>query len=130
MKEIKINTSLTVEKTVSDDMLAKVVGSGDVSVYATPMMVALMEEASSKCLAQFLEEGETSVGIYIGTTHAAATPAGMKVKATAVITEAEGKKVSFSVTASDEKDIIGEATHQRVVLQKERFEQKAEQKLL
>lgn len=128
MKEIKTGAVLTIEKTVSEAMLAKEVGSGDVAVYATPMMIAMMEEAASKCLSDFLDEGETSVGIFLSTTHSAATPVGMKVSATAEITEAEGRTVTFSITASDEKDVIGQAQHRRVILQKERFEQKAQEK--
>lgn len=130
MKEITMHTTWKEETVVTENLLAKTVGSGDVAVYATPMMVALMEKAAAACLKPFLEEGETSVGILMNTTHAAATPCGMKVWAEAEIVKVEGRKVTFRVIARDEKEVIGEANHQRFILAKEKFEQKAQNKLL
>lgn len=129
MKEIKIGSVLTKEITVTDDLLACHVGSGIVRVYATPMMIALMENTACECLNQFLDEGETSVGVMMNTTHDAATPSGMKVSVTAEITNVDRKKVSFSIIAKDEKDIIGKASHDRFVVVKEKFESKAQSKL-
>lgn len=129
MKEIKIGSVLTKEITVTDDLLACHVGSGIVRVYATPMMIALMENTACECLNQFLDEGETSVGVMMNTTHDAATPAGMKVSVSAEITGVDRKKVSFSIIAKDEKDIIGKASHDRFVVIKEKFESKAQSKL-
>ena len=76
-----------------------------------------------------LDEGETSVGVMMNTTHDAATPAGMKVSVTAEITAVDRKKVSFSIIAKDEKDVIGKASHDRFVVVKEKFETKAQSKL-
>ncbi|RHU04641.1 MULTISPECIES: thioesterase family protein [Erysipelotrichaceae] len=129
MKEIKIGSVLTKEITVTDDLLACHVGSGIVNVYATPMMIALMENTACECLNPFLDEGETSVGVMMNTTHDAATPAGMKVSVTAEITAIDRKKVSFSIIAKDEKDVIGKASHDRFVVVKEKFEAKAQSKL-
>lgn len=129
MKEIKIGSVLTKEITVTDDLLACHVGSGIVNVYATPMMIALMENTACECLNSFLDEGETSVGVMMNTTHDAATPAGMKVSVTAEITAVDRKKVSFSIIAKDEKDVIGKASHDRFVVVKEKFEAKAQSKL-
>ena len=129
MKEIKIGGVLTKEITVTDDLLACHVGSGIVNVYATPMMIALMENTACECLNPFLDEGETSVGVMMNTTHDAATPAGMKVSVTAEITAVDRKKVSFSIIAKDEKDVIGKASHDRFVVVKEKFETKAQSKL-
>lgn len=129
MKEIKIGNVLTKEITVTDDLLACHVGSGIVNVYATPMMIALMENTACECLNPFLDEGETSVGVMMNTTHDAATPAGMKVSVTAEITAIDRKKVSFSIIAKDEKDVIGKASHDRFVVVKEKFEAKAQSKL-
>lgn len=128
MKEIRLHETKTIEKKVTENMLANRVGSGDVSVYATPMMIALMEECASSLLASFLEEGETSVGIRMDATHDAATPLSMNVKATAKITAVDGKKVTFQITAIDEADTIGIAKHERFIVNKERFEQKAMRK--
>lgn len=129
MKEIKLQASLTKECLVTNELLASSVGSGIVEVYATPMMIALMENCAAELLSQFLEEGETSVGIRIQTTHDAATPAGMKVWATAEITAVDRKKVTFRIVAKDEKDVIGVAEHARFIVNKEAFEAKAQSKL-
>lgn len=125
MSEIKIGARFEKEITVQEKHLAINVGSGDVSVFATPMMLSLMEEVSAKCLLTFLDEGMTSVGTSICSSHAAATPLGMKVKATAEITAVDGRKVSFSIKAEDEKSLIGEGTHERFIVDREKFNAKA-----
>ena len=124
-----INREATLSWVGSEDRTAAEVGSGDVGVFATPMMIALMEGAAVACLKPLLSEGQTSVGASISTSHSAATPVGMKVTATARITAVDGKKVDFVVFASDECGPIGEGTHTRFILNKERFEQKALAKL-
>ncbi len=129
MKEITIGQQLQQTVIVTDSLLACHVGSGTVSVYATPMMIALMEGAAAACLQQFLAAEQTSVGTAISTTHEAATPIGMEVRATATITAVDGKKVSFSIVAEDEVGVIGKATHDRFVVDKARFEARAQQKL-
>lgn len=128
MKEIQLNTVAKEELVVASNQLACNVGSGSVCVYATPMMVAAMEHCACSALAPFLEEGETSVGIMIHTSHDAATPVDMKVFVEATITAVKGKKVSFEIIARDEKDVIGRATHDRFVVMQERFEAKANAK--
>lgn len=128
MKEIEIGATLTKEITVTEDLLANHVGSGNVAVYATPMMLALMEGAAAELLSTWLEGDETSVGTRIESTHVAATPAGMKVTATAEVTAVQGRQVSFRISASDEAGLIGEGAHDRVVVYKARFEQKAQAK--
>lgn len=129
MSEIKIGQSFEKEIIVTKELLAVNVGSGDVSVFATPMMMSLMEEVSAKCLLQFLEEGMTSVGTNITSTHLAATPEGMKVKAIAKITEVDGRKVSFDIKAYDEASLIGEGTHERFIVVRDKFNEKATAKL-
>lgn len=128
MQEIIVGASASKEITVTKDMLAVIVGSGDVGVLATPMMLAVMEGAAAKCLARFLDEGMTSVGIDISSSHLAATPLTMKVTATAEIIEVDGKKVVFKISASDEKDFIGEGLHTRVIVNRDKFVQKANEK--
>ena len=129
MKEIKLHTALTKKIKVDETMLASHVGSGIVDVYATPMMIALMENAAASCLDEFLDEGETSVGIMMNTTHDAATPVGMEVEVCAEIIAQDRKKITFHIIAKDEKDTIGTATHERFIVKKEVFETKAKQKL-
>lgn len=129
MKDIKLQATKTEERIVDEASLAKNVGSGSVAVFATPMMIALMEHTAATLLDEFLDEGETSVGVMMNTTHDAATPAGMKVYATAEITAVDRRKVSFRIEARDEKDVIGVATHDRVIVGKEKFEARAAAKL-
>ena len=128
MKEIEIQASCTKETSVTHEMLASSVGSGSVDVYAPPMMIALMEKAATQLLVPYLDEGETSVGIRMDATHDAATPEGMMVSATAVVTGVDRRKVTFSITARDEKEVIGTATHERFIVAKEKFEAKAQSK--
>ena len=129
MKDIKIGTTLEKEFIVTQEQLASQVGSGIVDVYATPMMIAAMEQSACECLLPFLEEGETSVGVMIHTTHDAATPQGMKVMVSVEICDVDRKKVSFRIVAQDEKDTIGIASHDRVIVKKESFEARTKAKL-
>ncbi len=129
MGDIKVSESYQKEIIVTKELLAITVGSGDVQVYATPMMICLMEDVASNCLKQFLDDGDTSVGTMISTTHISATPIGMKVNAKAVITKVDGKKVSFDIEAYDEKGLIGKGTHERFIVNKEKFEVKTKEKL-
>ena len=105
------------------------VGSGDLRVYATPCLAAMMEGAACACLEGLLPEDQTSVGISLNLRHTAATPVGMAVSAKAVLTAVEGKKLTFEITASDEAGEIGTAIHERVIVNTERFLQKTYDKL-
>ena len=105
------------------------VGSGDLRVYATPCLAAMMEGAACACLEGLLPEDQTSVGISLNLRHTATTPVGMAVSAKAVLTAVEGKKLTFEITASDEAGEIGTAIHERVIVNTERFLQKTYDKL-
>ena len=129
MKSPILHHTATALKKVGRSQLAVEVGSGSVAVFATPMMIALMEQAASACLAEFLDEGETSVGTYISTDHISATPEGMTVSAKAEIVKVDGNCVSFLVEACDQAGVIGRGTHRRVVVAQEKFEQRAQEKL-
>lgn len=118
----------TVETVVDEENTALALGSGDMEVFATPMMVALMENAAVACIAAELGEENTSVGTMIAVSHVSATPIGMKVKATAELLNVEGRKYDFKVIAEDERGLIGEGTHSRVVVNRERFYGKTYQK--
>lgn len=119
------------ELTVTEDLLAKNVGSGLVAVYATPMMIAGIEGTAAESVAPYLEEGHTTVGTRMNVSHVAATPAGMKVHFETELVEIapNGKILTFKVAAYDEAGLIGEGTHQRAIVAKERFEAKAQSKL-
>ena len=109
------------ETLVSKANTAASMGSGNLEVFATPCMVALMEEASQRSVAPFLGEGESTVGTKLCVSHDAATPVGMKVTAEATVTEVNGRETVFEVTASDEKGLIGKGTHKRFTVYAEKF---------
>ena len=117
------------ETLVEQEDTAKSVGSGDLLVYATPCMAALMEGAACKSIAPYLAEGETSVGTRMDVQHLAATPVGMEVRAESRLTAVDGRRLTFEITAFDEAGEIGKATHERVVVKTERFLEKAYAKL-
>ena len=126
---MKIGMSRTVSVVVNESNTAAAVGSGDTRVFATPMMVALMENAASTLAAESLEEGQTTVGIEVQVSHVAATPVGMTVEATATLTAAEGRTLTFSMEARDERGVIGTGTQTRAIVLRERFVEKAYSKL-
>lgn len=128
-QEIRAGLSREARAAVTADNTARVMGSGCLNVFATPAMCCLMEKAASELMDSLLEEGSTSVGISLSVAHSAATPVGMQVRALAEITGVEGRKVSFKVTAFDEAGEIGSGTHERFVVFKEKFQQKADSKL-
>lgn len=114
------------ESTVTPANTAAAVGSGLVPVFATPYMVALMENAAVNALQPALEEGQGTVGTRLNVTHDAATPVGMRVWAEAEVTAVEGKKLTLSVKAWDEAGPIGGGVHERFVITTDRFLAKAE----
>lgn len=115
---------------VAREQLACEVGSGLVAVLATPMMIAAIEGTAADSVAPVLEEGKTTVGMLVNVSHVAATPEGMAVRIETELTEIapNGKILTFHVAAYDEAGLIGEGTHQRAIVDKERFEQKAQAK--
>ena len=108
---------------------AKEVGSGDLLVYATPCMVALMEGAACEAIAEALKETETTVGISLNIEHTSATPVGLEVRAEAAVINVEGKVITFEVTAYDEIGEIGRGIHKRVIVNSQKFLEKAYDKL-
>lgn len=107
---------------------AKTMGSGTLDVFATPAMIALMEKTAWMSVADQLEEGFGTVGISLDVAHSAPTPLGMKVTCESELTKVEGRKLIFHVKAYDEKGMIGEGTHERFIIQNEKFQEKANQK--
>lgn len=105
------------------------VGSGSLLVYATPCMVALMEGAACEAIASGLKETETSVGTALAIEHISATPVGLEVRAEAEVTAVEGRAITFCVKAFDEAGEIGHGTHQRVVVNAQKFLDKTYTKL-
>ena len=106
---------------VSPSNTAAIMGSGDMDVFATPAMVALMENAAMLAVAAHLPEGSATVGTQMNTSHIKASPLGATITASAELTEVEGRKLTFAVKAWDEKGTIGEGVHTRFVVDRERF---------
>lgn len=117
------------ETVVTPSNTADAVGSGLVPVFATPFMIALMENAAAGALLPFLAEDEGSVGTHLDVSHDAATPIGMKVWAEAEVIAVEGKKISFTVQAFDEAGPVGKGTHERFIIKPEKFLAKVNAKL-
>lgn len=114
-----------VSEEVTPAKTACVVGSGTLPVYATPMLSALMEKAAATLVEKLLPEGWTTVGGSISLIHKAPTPEGKIVRAVAEITEVAGRKISYKLLAYDESGEIGEGTHERFAVQKDKFMDKA-----
>lgn len=121
-----IEPGLMAEKeiVVDEQKLANVIGSGLVSVFSTAMMIAGMEEAAVASVQPALEPGLTTVGVMINVRHVAATPLGMKARfrATLQAISPNGKRLTYKVEAWDEAELIGEGWHERVIVNKEKFE--------
>ena len=126
---MQIGTTKTVTITVSPNDSAKTYGSGTLDVFATPAMIALMERTAMDSVAPYLAEDEATVGTEVNVQHLSATPIGCTVTCQSELTEIDGRKLTFKVTASDNKGVIGEGTHQRFIIKKEKFLAKASEKL-
>ncbi len=107
--------------TVVHENTAAHVGAGGVEVFGTPMMIALMEQASWHSVANSLDAGYVTVGTRVDVRHLAATPLGQQVRATAELIEIDGRRLVFKVEAYDEKQKIGEGQHERFIINLERF---------
>ena len=127
-RELKPGLRGTAEVVVREEHTAPRIGSGRVHVLATPVMINLMEAAALAAIERFLPAGYQSLGTHLDVHHVAATPVGMKARASAVVTKVEGRTVTFRVEAHDEKDLIGHGTHERVVVNVAKFDQRVERK--
>jgi len=117
------------ELVVGEQHTAPRVGSGRIRVLATPVMINLIEAAALDAVQQSLPENHQSLGTHLDISHTAATPVGMRVRATAEVLRVEGRTIYFRVRAEDERELIGEGTHERVVVNVERFDQRVQAKI-
>ena len=115
--------------TVGPEHTAPRVGSGKVHVLATPVMINVMEAAALDAIEALLPAGHQSLGTHLNVGHYAATPVGMGLRATAVVTKIEGRTVDFRVEAFDDKERVGDGTHTRVVVNVARFDARVQRKL-
>ena len=118
---LKEGLEYTSEVVVTPTNCASAVGSGGLNVFATPSMVALMENAAMNCVAPYLPEGSTTVGAEINTTHVKPSALGATIKAVAHLTAVECRKLLFNVEAYDGDNCIGKGTHVRFIVDIERF---------
>ena len=116
------------ETTVTGALSAKSVGSGELDVYATPMLVALVEETAWRSVAGELEAGQGTVGTKVNIDHIAATPLGMKVRCETELTEIDRRRLVFSVEVWDEAGRIAAGTHERFIVDNGKFQAKADGK--
>jgi fluoroacetyl-CoA thioesterase len=118
----------TVRLVVAEEHTAKHLGSGGVYVLATPQMVLLMERAGVAAIDHLLPEGYLTVGAHLDVRHLAPTPVGFEVVATAELIEVEGRRLTFRVQVHDEIELVGDGTHERVIISMQRFEERVAQK--
>ena len=116
-----LGKTATAKATVTESNTAKAVGSGSLDVFATPMMIALMERAACECLADCMAPGRTSVGTAINIEHTAASPVGADITATATITAVFGRKIKFTIAAHEGQQEIGKGTHARMMIDEDKF---------
>ena len=112
------------EQTVTPEMSAARVGSGLVDVFATPMLVALVEQTCYESVLPYLDEGQGTVGTLVNVSHLSATPIGKRVWCESELTEVDRRRLVFSVKAYDDCGLIGEGTHERFVIDTARFMEK------
>ena len=129
LSQVKPGLTGSAELVVGEEHTAPSIGSGRVRVLATPVMINLIEAASLKAVEHLLPPGHQSLGTRLDVKHYAATPVGMKIKATAEVVKVEGRLIYFIVKAEDEKEPIGDGTHERVVVNVERFDKRVQKKL-
>ncbi len=114
---------------VADEHTAPRVGSGRVHVLATPVMINLIEAAALEAVERLLPAGHQSLGTVLNVRHIAATPVGMRVTAQVEVVAVEGRTIRFRVEAHDERELIGDGTHERVVVNVAKFDQRVQRKM-
>lgn len=117
------------ERTVTDELTAAHIGSGLVKVFATPMMIALIEQTCYESVLPYLEEGQGTVGTLVNVTHSAATPVGMRVWCESQLVEVDRRRLVFDVKAYDQCGLIGEGRHERFVIDSAKFQAKIDAKM-
>ncbi|MCL1917691.1 MAG: hypothetical protein FWG14_05175 [Peptococcaceae bacterium] len=125
--ESRLGKTANVSTLVNESNTAQTMRSGSLPVFATPSLIALMEQAACKCLAASLEPGQTSVGTKISVEHTAASPLGAEITASATVEYVSGRKIEFSVTAREGNKEVGCGKHTRVIVEGERFMAKLDQ---
>jgi predicted thioesterase len=129
LSKLKIGLTGSAEIVVQDEDTAPRIGSGRVHVLATPVMINLMEAAALNAVERLLPPGCQSLGTRLEVGHYAATPVGMRLRATAELTKVDGRNLEFRVETFDEKERVGDGSHIRVVVNVARFDERVQRKL-
>ncbi len=117
------------DEIVTEELTASHIGSGAVRVFATPMMISLMEKTCQRSVVPYLEEGQETVGTRVDIAHVSSTPIGMKVWCESELVDIDRRRLVFKVAAYDEKGLIGEGRHERFIIDIAKFKEKTESKL-
>lgn len=125
---METGTKNTLERLVTEELSARVMGSGTLRVFATPAMIALIEETCWRSIADQLEDGQGTVGTLLNISHVAPTPLGMKVRCESELKEMDGRRLVFEVNVYDECGLIGKGTHERFIITEDKFQKKADAK--
>lgn len=128
MENLEVGRAGEVQRRVELHHTAQRLGSGNVDVLATPMMIAWMEEAAVQAVDHLLPEGQQTVGTHIDVQHTAPTPAGMLVTTRAELTDVDGRVLNFHVTATDDNEQVGHGTHKRAIIDVARFRARVAEK--
>lgn len=126
---LTVGISKELNRSVTKETTAAALGSGLLDVYATPAMIALMEETCMKSVQEELDEGCGTVGTGLTIHHVSATPVGMNVRCISKLVEVDGRKLVFDVQAFDDAGLIGQGTHERFIIENDKFFKKAQKKL-
>lgn len=118
----------SIERKVTNDMTARNMGSGTLDVFATPAMIALIEETAWRSVAPEMEDGMATVGTSLNIAHVAPTPVGMTVRCETELAEIDGRRLVFNVKVYDECGEIGKGTHERFIINEEKFQKKTDGK--
>ena len=125
MASLEVGITGSLERTVRDEDTASTIGSGSLAVLATPIMIAAAEQACADLVQPLLDEGMSTVGTRLDIRHLAPTPVGMKYRVDCELSAVNGRVLSFNVLINDERERVGEGTHERVIINEERFLKKA-----
>ena len=129
MAELITGIKYSKEMTVTKELCADAWGSGGLTVYATPAMIALMEQTAWASVEPYMEEGRSTVGTHLNVAHLSASPVGSRITAESELIKIDGRRLVFKVSASDDAGMIGEGTHERFIINTEKFMARTEAKL-
>jgi predicted thioesterase len=127
--KIEVGRSYQSQTRVEEWMTAEKAGNTGVDVLSTPMLLQLVEEAAMQCIAPMLDADEITLGTHVDLSHLAATPVGLIVRTEVEVLKVDGRRVEFAFTAFDEREKIGEGTHERYVTSREKFRERLDEKL-